>query len=142
MILTLLAASACRVTFLPNYDANLSEQIATSSRSVDKFYLSMLDTTNAAQGGRAFGKFSAQYVNIEVELNSLMNQNRIRPLNENSTRICEITLACWITYKAEHKKDNTLSDGIIKLNRKTFNDLFFAMQVAEKGKEMAGNPMK
>ena len=40
----------------------------------------------------------------------------------------------------EHKKDNTLSNGLIKLNRKTFSDLFFAMQVAEKGKEIVNNP--
>jgi hypothetical protein len=78
------------------------------------------------------------FSNIEVELNSLLNKNRIRTLNENSTRICEITLQLWIKYKAEHKADNTLSDGLIKLNRKTFSDLLYAMQVAEKGKEVVG----
>lgn len=79
-------------------------------------------------------------MNIEVELNSLLSKNRIRPLNENSTRIYEITIQLWMKYKAEHKKDNTLSDGLIKLNQETFSDLFYAMQVAEKGKEMVSNP--
>jgi hypothetical protein len=139
IILTLLILSACKVTFLPGYDATLSEQIGNCSKSIDKFYLSMLDTTSAEKGGRSYTQFSGQYVNIEVELNSLLNKNRIRSLNENSTRICEITLQLWIKYKAEHKADNTLSDGLIKLNRKTFSDLFYAMQVAEKGKEVVGN---
>ncbi|MCX6220822.1 MAG: hypothetical protein NTZ69_07520 [Bacteroidia bacterium] len=140
VILSLLALNACKVTFIPGYDAKIAEQIENTSKAVDKFYLSMLDTTSAEKGGRAFNKFSEQYVNIEVELNSLLSKNRIRPLNENSTRICEITIQLWMKYKAEHKKDNTLSDGLIKLNQKTFSDLFYAMQVAEKGKEMVSNP--
>ena len=140
MILSLLALNSCKVTFIPGYDAKIAEQIENTSKAVDKFYLSMLDTTSAEKGGRAFSKFSEQYVNIEVELNSLLNKNRIRPLNENSTRICEITIQLWMKYKAEHKKDNTLSDGLIIVNRKTFSDLFYAMQVAEKGKEMGSNP--
>ncbi len=140
VILSLLALNSCKVTFIPGYDAKIAEQIENTSKAVDKFYLSMLDTTSAEKGGRAFSKFSEQYVNIEVELNSLLNKNRIRPLNENSTRICEITIQLWMKYKAEHKKDNTLSDGLIIVNRKTFSDLFYAMQVAEKGKEMGSNP--
>ncbi len=140
VILSFLALNACKVTFLQGYDAKIAEQIENTSKAVDKFYLSMLDTTSAEKGGRVFTKFSEQYVNIEVELNSLLSKNRIRPLNENSTRIYEITIQLWMKYKAEHKKDNTLSDGLIKLNQETFSDLFYAMQVAEKGKEMVSNP--
>lgn len=140
IILSALTLNSCKVTFLPSYDANISEQIENTAKAVDKFYLSMLETTSPENEGRTFNKFSEQYVNIEVELNSLLNKNKIRPLNENSTRICEITIQLWIKYKEEHKKDNTLSNGLIKLNQKTFSDLFFAMQVAEKGKEIVNNP--
>lgn len=139
LLLSLLAFNSCRVTFVPEYDAGIAQQIENTSKAIDKFYLSMLETTSASDGGRAYSKFAEQYVDIEVELNSLLNKNKIRPLNENSIRICELTLQQWIKYKEEHKKDNSLSDGLIKLNRKTFSDLFYAMQVAEKGKEMAGS---
>jgi hypothetical protein len=142
IIFSVLALSSCRVTFIPSYDANTATQIDNTAKEVDKFYLSMLETTSTENEGRAFNKFSEQYVSIEVELNSLLNKNKMRPLNENSTRICEITIQLWLKYKEEHKTDNTLSDGLIKLNQKTFNDLFFAMQVAEKGKELVSNPPK
>ena len=138
--ISIIAITSCKVTFIPGYDSDISKQIENTAKQVDKFYLSMLETTTAPNDGRAFDKFSEQYVNIEVELNSLLNKNKIRPLNENSTRICEITLQLWIKYKEEHKSDNSLSDGLIKLNRQTFGDLFFAMQVAEKGKEIVNNP--
>ena len=134
------ALGSCRVMWLPSYDASISEQVENTSKAVDKLYLLMLETTSAENEGRAFSKFAEQYVDIEVELNSLLNKNRIRPLNENSTRICEITLELWTKYKEEHKADNTLGDGQIKLNQMAFRDLFNAMQVAEKGKEIANSP--
>ena len=140
ILFSLLAMSGCKVSFVPTYNAQITEQIDATSKAVDKFYLSMLEVAPAMNDGRAYTKFTDGYVAIEVELHSLLNKNKIRPLNENSTRICEITLQLWQKYKEEHKKDNTLSDGLIKLNQKTFSDLFYAMQVAEKGKQMATNP--
>ena len=140
LVLSVFAFYSCKVTFLPSYDASIAEQIEKTNKQVDKFYLTMLETTTVENNGRSYEEFASQYVDIEVELYSLLNQNRVRPLNENSTRICEITLELWQKYKEEHKTDNTLSDGLIKLNRQTFSDLFFAMLVAEKGKEIANDP--
>ena len=139
VILSVFAFNSCRVTFLPSYDASIAEQIEKTTKQVDRFYLTMLETTTAENNGRSFEKFANQYVDIEVELNSLLNKNKVRPLNENSTRICEITLELWKKYKEEHKTDNTLSNGLIKLNKLSFSDLFFAMQVAEEGKKIIEN---
>jgi len=127
------AISSCKVNLLPSYNAAISEQIDNTAKTIDKFYLSMLETTNTENDGRSFKNFTDKYVEIEVELNSLLNKNKIRPLNKNSTRICEITLQFWVKYKEEHKVKNTLKDGLILLNRKTFNDLFYAMRVADEG---------
>jgi hypothetical protein len=139
-IFSLLFLFSCRVTLLPEYNAELSKDIENTAKMVDKFYLLMFETTSAENDGRSYDKFAGQYVEIEVEINSLLNQNKIRPLNENSIRICEITLELWRKYKEEHKTDNTLSNGLIQLNMKTFADLFFAMQVAEEGKNLVNNP--
>jgi hypothetical protein len=142
MLVATLAMYGCRVTFVPEYDSALAADIEETARQVDRFYLMMLETTSPDDNGRAFEVFAPEYVDIEVMLNSLLNQNKIKPLNQNSTRIAEITLELWQKYKEEHRTDNTLSNGLIKLNRKTFSDLFYAMQVAEKGKELATNPPK
>jgi hypothetical protein len=131
---------SCRITLIPSYDEVIAQQTETLAKEVDKFYLNMLETTTSENNGRAYELFANSYVDIEVELNSILNKNKARPLNENSTRICEITLELWIKYKNEHKEDNELSDGLIKLNRQTFNDLFYAMQVAEVAKDIVKNP--
>ena len=130
----LIPLPGCKVSFLPAYNAQLAGQMDATAKAVDTFYLTMLDTSSTGNNDRTYARFEAQYVAIEAELTSLLNQNTLRPLNANSTRICEITLQLWVKYKEEHKKDNTLTDALIKLNRKTFSDLFFAMQVAENTK--------
>ncbi len=138
--ISLLILFSCRVTLLPEYNAEISKNIEKTAKQVDKFFLMMYETTSAENNGRSYDKFAGQYVEIEVEINSLLNQNKIKPLNGNSTRICEITLELWQKYKEEHKTDNTLSNGLIRLNRQTFADLFFAMQVAEEGKKLVTKP--
>lgn len=123
------------VSLVATYDAKAREQITTVSKSVDKFYLNLLDTTSVENNGRAFQKYTKQYVEIEVELNSLLAQNRVRPLNQNSTRICEITLQFWQKYKETHKKKDSITNAEIMLNQKYMSDLFYCMQVAEEGKK-------
>ena len=140
LIIGVFAFSSCKITFIPNYDSAIAAKIDETAMNVDKFYLSMLETSSADNEGRAYMKFVDQYVDLEVQITSLLNKNKVRPLNENSTRICEITLQLWQKYKDEHKTENTLSNGLIKLNRKTFSDLFYAMQVAEEAKKIKDNP--
>lgn len=141
-VLSILLLISCRLSLVPNYDTAIGEQIDNTSKTVDKFYLTMLETTTIKNEGRAFSKYVKEYVDIEVELNSLLSKNKVRPLNKNSTRICEITLEMWIKRKDEHKLKDSLSNGLIKLNRKEFSDLFCAMQIAEKAKELINNPPK
>jgi hypothetical protein len=140
LLISALTLNSCRVSLISNYDADISKQIENTAKVVDRFYLMMLETTSTENEGRAYNNFSEQYVDIQVELNSLLSKNKIRPLNENSTRICEITTQLWVKYKKEHKKKNHLSDGIIQLNQQTFSDLFFTMQIAEKAKDMINKP--
>lgn len=130
----LLLFASCKVQLVSNYDAELTNEINTTAKKIDNFYLTMKDIPAAK---RQYDYFSNSYIDIEVDLNSLVTKNRVRPLNTESTRIAEITLQLWEKYKEEHKKDNALSDGLIKLNKKTFSDMFYAMQVAEEGKRVS-----
>ncbi len=142
VFILLILLSGCRISLIPPYDEQLADQIESTAKEVDLFYLTIQETTKNENGARAYANFAERYAEIEAELNSLLYKNMIRPLNENSTRICKITVDLWKKYKNEHKEDNKISDGIIELNRKTFNDLFYAMQVAEKAKEIENNPPK
>lgn len=134
--LVVLFSSSCRVQLLPDYSAELSKQVDNTAKMVDEFYISMREKSKVLANQRAYNNYVDQYVEIEVELNSLLIKNRVRPLNQNTVRICEIALQLWNKYRDEHKKDNTLSDGLIRLNQKSMSDFFYAMQVAEQAKKI------
>lgn len=134
-ILFLLLFVSCNFALLAPYNREVSTHIESTAKSVDRFYLDMLEKTDTIGNSRAYLKFADGYINIEVELNSLYTKNRIRPLNKESTRNCEIALKVWRDYKEEHKKKNGISDGLIKYNRKYMSDMFYVIQVGEELKQ-------
>jgi len=136
----IIGVSGCKITLVPSFDAQIQEQIESTSKEIDRFYLQMIDLTTNSEGGRSYDQYREGYINIEVELLSLLNKNKVKPLNTHSTRISEITLELWRKYKNEHKEDNSIPDGLIKLNMLAMSDLMYAMLVAEKGKSIAENP--
>ena len=125
------AAVGCKVTLLPNYDAGIASQIDSTLKMVDKFYLTMLETTKNTNGQRAYQNFAVDYVNIEVELQSLLDKNTVRPLNSDSKKICENTLNQWIKYMSKHKQDDQISDADIILNRVFMHDEIVRIQIGE-----------
>jgi len=127
----LLSINSCKVTFIPDYDETIANQIESTTKQIDLFYLTMLETTSAENNGRSYNLFTEQYIEIEVELNSLLNKNKIRPLNENSTKICENALKLWQKYKKAHKEKNTIGDDDIVLNSKYMSSMLYSMQIAE-----------
>lgn len=136
LILSILLFSACRIILLPNYDDKIAEQIENVSKSIDKFYLTMLETTTESNGGRAYGKFAEQYITIEIELQSLLNKNKARAKNEETVKICEKTITMFEKYKNEHKKENTISDTDIKLNLEYLRGILYPFMISEDAKKM------
>ena len=124
---------SCRVTFLPSYDEKLYAQIEETAKSVDILYLTMLE-----KDGKSYIKYVDNYVLIQAELASILAKNKIRPQNKSSVRICEITLEKWIKYKNEHRDTNggLINRGQIESNKQLFKQLFEAMLIEEKAKEL------
>lgn len=133
--LCIVLLTSCNFALLPPYSREVSAQIENTAKSVDRFYLDMLEKTDTAGNGRAYANFADGYIDIEVELNSLYTKNRIRPLNKASTRNCEIALQRWREYKEEHKQKNTISNGLIAYKRQYMSDLFYTIQVSEEFKQ-------
>ncbi len=127
--------TSCSFALLPPYNQEVAAQIENTAKAIDRFYLNMLERSEAAKGERNYSNFLSGYIDIEVELNSLYNKNRIRPLNKVSTRNCEIAVQRWREYKEEHKIQNTISNGLIAYRRKYMGDLFYTIQIAEDFKQ-------
>lgn len=124
-------AVSCRVQLIADYDSSVAAQIDDANRMVDMFYLSMAETDI---GQRQYSAFKSDYVKIEVELISILNVNKSRPLNKDSEKISENALKQWIKYKEKHKADNTIKDADIKLNRIYMDEQMLRLRLGEKFK--------
>jgi PBP1b-binding outer membrane lipoprotein LpoB len=137
LLLSTMLFSACKVAFVPNYDDKIAEQIENIAKSVDKLYLTMLETSTEANGGRAYSVFADQYIAIEIELHSLLNKNAARKKNENTVKICEKTIELFEKYKNEHKERNTINDANIKLNLEYLRGILYPLMISEEAKRLA-----
>lgn len=136
LLFTSLALSACTIKLVADYDSVAFEEILRVGKKLDRFYGDLLETP-ASQ--RVYTKFSAQYVEIETDIQSLVTRNKARALNKESTEISEAILQLWEKYKEAHKARDNYSDGIAKLDRKRFVRLFAAAASAEYAKNLDGD---
>jgi hypothetical protein len=127
--------NACRLTLVPQYDSTIAQQIENVSKSIDKLYLTMLETTTEANNGRAYSKFAESYIAIEIELHSLLNKNKVRKNNGETVKICEDVVCMFDNYKNEHKKENTISDATITLNLEYMRGILYLLMIAEETKK-------
>lgn len=133
ILFAIIALSGCAVRWVADYDATTYEEILKVGKKVDKFYGDLLETKS---DDRAYSKYSAQYVEIEADIQSLVTRNKARALNNESTQISESILKLWVKYKELHKAKNTYSDGMAKLDRARFIRLFTAAASAERVKDL------
>jgi hypothetical protein len=132
LVLIVYTISGCRVQYVADYDDNIRNDIISIAEEIDMFYTLLLETTEA---DRTYESFKEDYLDIEVSLRSLLMKNKIRPLNEESTRQTEIALELWLEDKEAHKEDDTVSDFIINQHRSQFQRIFIAMAIGESVKE-------
>src|SRR3977135_3009814 len=77
LILSILMVS-CRVALVPEYSAQLEEQISNAAKATDRLYLDMLDVPLA---NRTYESFKDRYNAIESEINSIKLKNEARLKN-------------------------------------------------------------
>jgi len=129
----LICFTGCTVHYIPDYNASLSNEIVDVAKHVDAFYAHLLDTPDSL---RIYEKYSEAYTNIEVDLNSIIMRNQVRPLNKESTQIAKNSLNLWMKYKNEHKKNNGCKDVLINLHREDMAKMFNAMFNSEEAKQI------
>ena len=132
LLLMLLVFTSCTVQYVAQYDETIKNEIIRIAGEVDMFYVNLLEIT---PNEREYDNFRKEYLKIEVDLNTLLMRNKIRPLNEESTKQTQNALDLWLNDKDHHKANNTVSDFIIKLHRKQFQRMFIAMAIGEEVKE-------
>jgi hypothetical protein len=124
--------NSCTVQYVAEYDESIKNEIIRIATQVEMFFAELFE---ADETERKYENFKERYIAIEVDLRTLLLRNKIRPLNEESTKQSEIALELWVEDKEQHKNENTVSNFIINLHRKQFQRIFIAMAKGESIKE-------
>jgi hypothetical protein len=119
---------ACRVTWVPEYNAQLEEQIAKAAKATDKLYIDMLDIPLA---NRLYETFKDRYNEIESEINSIKLKNEARPKNADFLVINKNLKAAFDEAKKYHKDNSTLSNGEAMAYQSTLAGFWKPLYLAE-----------
>jgi hypothetical protein len=124
--------NSCTVQYVAAYDENIKNEIIRIAGEVEMFYAELLETEIT---DRTYDNFKDKYLAIEVGLRTLLLKNKIRPLNEESTKQTEIALQLWLDDKEKHKTNNAVNNFIVNSHRSQFQRIFIAMAKGEAIKE-------
>jgi hypothetical protein len=120
---------SCKVTWVPEYNAQLEEQVAKTAKANDRLYLDMLDVPKA---NRNYDNFKERYNEIASEINSIMLKNEARPKNTNFIAIIKNLKSAFEESQKFHKDNNTLENGEIKAYQATLAGFWRPLYLAER----------
>ena len=119
---------SCRVALVPEYSAQLEEQIAKTAKATDKLYIDMLDV---AESNRTYDKYRERYNEIESEINSIRLKNEARPKNSDFLVINKNLKEAFEEAKNFHKENSTLKNGEIKAYQASLAGCWKPLYIAE-----------
>jgi len=131
-LLILSMASGCALQMVSNFDRQTEQQIMDVAKKVDRFYVQLSELSKEK---RTFHFSQSTYLNIEVELSALLMRQKVRELNELTTKQVEITQNLWLQDKKQHQQANSISDFLIKTRKQQYQRLFLAMIRGEQAKQ-------
>ncbi len=134
LLFALCMLTSCKVTLVPEYNAQLEDQIANAAKATDKLYIDMLD---APQTQRTYDAVHERYNEIEAEINSIELKNEARPKNEDFLIIIKNLKDAFTEAKKYHKDHATLLDGEAIAYRATLAGFWKPLYAAERGLKTA-----
>jgi hypothetical protein len=131
--------SSCRVSWVPEYSAQLEDQITRAAKATDKLYIDMLDIP---VNNRTYDNFKERYNEIEAEINSIKLKNEARAKNGDFLVINKNLKDAFDEAKKYHKDNSTLSNGEVKAYQASLSGFWKPLYVAELALKGAGRAGK
>lgn len=125
--------SSCKIQLIADYDNELVKQIEEVQLSANKHFIKMQEV--AYSSSVKYEDFVDSYIEIEAKIKSIYDKNKVKPLNDESTRNAQILLQKWRKYKSEHRDSDVFGLGDIKITQVYVDDFITALLKGEKIKE-------
>jgi hypothetical protein len=111
LIALLILSAGCRVSFVPDYDASVEQQIIDGAKANDKIYLELL----ADSADRSYAKCAQEYTDVQADINSIDLKIQASKHSKDMHYLDSTLLAHFIKYRDEHKQAaKPLTNAMIK----------------------------
>ena len=107
---------------------SIAEQIIETGKKIDRLFLSMAELPPEQ---RTYASFQQAYLEIEIELISILDQNSSRKKNELLISSCKTTLEKFRKFKEAHKTSGTVKDADVSLNHEFMKQFILRLLDAE-----------
>jgi hypothetical protein len=114
---------------VPEYSAELEDQIVSTAKATDRLYIDMLDVP---VNDRDYKIVQDKYNDIEAEINSIEIKNQGRIKNGDFLVIIKNLKEAFLEAKQYHKEHKTLSNGEAISYRATLAGFWKPLYLAEK----------
>ncbi len=129
-VFTVLVFISCKVSFVPDYDASVEQQIIDGAKANDKIYLELL----ADSVDRSYAKYSPEYTDVQAEINSIDLKIQASKHPKDMHMLDSMLLVHFIKYRDEHKQAKTpLNNAMIIDYQADIKAFWLALLKAEQG---------
>lgn len=104
----MLAFTACRVSLVPAYSAELENQIVNAAKNTDLLYLQIME---ASSGNKNFSNWSDKYLAAETEINSILLKDQARTNDSDLIKPVVALRSYFINAMNDHKTRNVLNNA-------------------------------
>ncbi len=92
--------ASCRVSFVPDYDASVEQQIIDGAKANDKIYLELL----ADSVDRTYAKYAQEYTEVHAEINSIDLKILASKHPKDMHMLDSLLLVHFVKYRDDHKQ--------------------------------------
>jgi hypothetical protein len=100
LAILLLFSVGCKVTYVPDYDASIEQQIVETAKANDKIYIELLA---ADTGKRDYKIYEPEYLDVEADIHSIQLMNEARKNNTDMLDIINRLDSTFNELRIEHK---------------------------------------
>ncbi|MDQ6901595.1 MAG: hypothetical protein M3139_01125 [Bacteroidota bacterium] len=108
LIMLAMLLNSCSIHLVPQYNADLEQQIKDGAKLSDRLYLQMIV---AAPDAKSFSLYEDKYLNVQVEINSILFQDEIRPKANDIVASVQKLRDYFTKAMEDHRSKKTLSNG-------------------------------
>lgn len=129
LIIFLLSSFQCRITRLPDFDADLYRQVVSTIAKTDQLYIN-LRLADSAQ--RKFSIHSRRYAGVEKSIRIIALQYESRPFNSRFLPIINNITQLFERYRDEHRSHkNSPTDAELLIYQTYLRDAWKPLLIAE-----------